>query len=65
MADTFILLRMPFDSEEAKGLNEDIFETIYFASMETSMELAKINGTYETYEGSPVSKGLFQFDMWG
>ncbi|AEL25890.1 ribonucleoside-diphosphate reductase subunit alpha [Cyclobacterium marinum] len=65
LADTFILLRMPFDSEEAKGLNEDIFETIYFASMETSMELAKINGTYETYEGSPVSKGLFQFDMWG
>ncbi|GAB3010175.1 ribonucleoside-diphosphate reductase subunit alpha [Cyclobacterium sediminis] len=65
LADTFILLRMPFDSEEAKGLNEDIFETIYFASMETSMELAKVNGTYETYEGSPVSKGLFQFDMWG
>ncbi|GEO23937.1 ribonucleoside-diphosphate reductase subunit alpha [Cyclobacterium qasimii] len=65
LADTFILLRMPFDSPEAKGLNEDIFETIYFASMETSMELAKINGTYETYEGSPVSKGLFQFDMWG
>ncbi|WP_339923976.1 ribonucleoside-diphosphate reductase subunit alpha [uncultured Cyclobacterium sp.] len=65
LADTFILLRMPFDSPEAKGLNEDIFETIYFASMETSMELAKVNGTYETYEGSPVSKGLFQFDMWG
>lgn len=65
LADTFILLRMPFDSEEAKGLNEDIFETIYFASMETSMELAKINGTYETYEGSPVAQGLFQFDMWG
>jgi ribonucleoside-diphosphate reductase alpha chain len=65
LADAFILLRMPFDSAEAKGLNEDIFETIYFASMETSMELAKINGTYETYEGSPVSKGQFQFDMWG
>jgi len=65
LADAFILLRMPFDSPEAKGLNEDIFETIYFASMETSMELAKINGTYETYEGSPVSKGQFQFDMWG
>lgn len=56
---------MPFDSEEAKGLNEDIFETIYFAAMETSMELAKLNGTYETYEGSPVSQGLFQFDLWG
>ncbi|WP_339712810.1 ribonucleoside-diphosphate reductase subunit alpha [Cyclobacterium amurskyense] len=65
LADTFILLRMPFDSDEAKGLNEDIFETIYFAAMETSMELAKVNGTYETYEGSPVSKGIFQFDMWG
>lgn len=65
LADAFILLRMPFDSEEAKGLNEDIFETMYFAAMETSMEMAKLNGTYETYEGSPVSQGLFQFDMWG
>jgi ribonucleoside-diphosphate reductase alpha chain len=65
LADAFILLRMPFDSAEAKGLNEDIFETIYFAAMETSMEQAKINGTYETYEGSPVSMGQFQFDLWG
>jgi ribonucleoside-diphosphate reductase alpha chain len=65
LADAFILLRMPFDSDEAKGLNEDIFETIYFAAMETSMELAKLNGTYETYEGSPISQGLFQFDLWG
>lgn len=65
LADAFIMLRMPFDSDEAKGLNEDIFETIYFASMETSMELAKIQGTYETYEGSPASKGQFQFDLWG
>jgi len=65
LADAFILLRMPFDSDEAKGLNEDIFETMYFAAMETSMELAKLNGTYETYEGSPVSQGLFQFDLWG
>lgn len=65
LADAFIMLRMPFDSEEAKGLNEDIFETIYFAAMETSMELAKKEGTYETYEGSPVSKGQFQFDLWG
>jgi ribonucleoside-diphosphate reductase alpha chain len=65
LADAFILLRMPFDSPEAKGLNEDIFETIYFSAMETSMEQAKINGTYETYEGSPVSKGQFQFDLWG
>lgn len=65
LADAFILLRMPFDSDEAKGLNEDIFETIYFAAMETSMELAKVQGTYETYDGSPASKGIFQFDMWG
>jgi ribonucleoside-diphosphate reductase alpha chain len=65
LADAFILLRMPFDSDEAKGLNEDIFETIYYAAMETSMELAKVQGTYETYEGSPASKGIFQFDMWG
>lgn len=65
LADAFILLRMPFDSDEARGLNEDIFETIYFASMEASMELAKIHGAYETFKGSPVSKGIFQFDMWG
>jgi ribonucleoside-diphosphate reductase alpha chain len=65
LADTFIMLRMPFDSAEAKGLNEDIFETIYFAAVETSMELAKVLGTYETYGGSPASKGIFQFDMWG
>jgi ribonucleoside-diphosphate reductase alpha subunit len=65
LADAFILLRMPFDSAEARGLNTDIHETIYFAAMETSMELAKVNGPYETFKGSPVSKGIFQFDMWG
>ena len=65
LADAFILLRMPFDSEEAEGLNKDIFETIYFAAMEASMELAKAEGPYETFKGSPVSKGIFQFDMWG
>jgi ribonucleoside-diphosphate reductase alpha subunit len=65
LADVFIMLRMPFDSPEARGLNEDIFETIYFAAMESSMEEAKIHGTYETFKGSPVSKGIFQFDMWG
>lgn len=65
LADAFILLRMPFDSEEAKRLNEDIFETIYYGAMEASMELAKKDGAYETYKGSPVSKGIFQFDMWG
>ena len=65
LADTFIMLRMPFDSEEARGLNSDIFETIYFAAMEASMEEAKKHGPYETFKGSPVSKGIFQFDMWG
>ena len=65
LADAFILLRMPFDSEEARGLNKDIFETIYFGAMEASMELSKVSGAYETFKGSPVSKGIFQFDMWG
>lgn len=65
LADVFILLRMPFDSDEARRLNEDIFETIYFGAMEASMELAKVQGPYETFKGSPVSKGIFQFDMWG
>lgn len=65
LADAFSLLRMPFESEEAKGLNKDIFETIYFASMTASMEIAKEEGAYETFEGSPASNGVFQFDMWG
>ncbi|MBT1687431.1 ribonucleoside-diphosphate reductase subunit alpha [Dawidia soli] len=65
LADVFIMLRMPFDSEEARRLNEDIFETIYFGAMEASMEQSKIHGPYETFKGSPVSKGIFQFDMWG
>jgi ribonucleoside-diphosphate reductase alpha chain len=65
LADAFILLRMPFDSEEARQLNKDIHETIYFAAMESSMEQAKVHGPYETFKGSPVSKGIFQFDMWG
>ncbi|MEN9960759.1 MAG: Ribonucleoside-diphosphate reductase, partial [Bacteroidota bacterium] len=64
LADVFILLRMPFESAEAQQLNKDIFETIYFAAMETSMELAKVEGPYSTWEGSPISKGVFQFDMW-
>lgn len=64
LADAFILLRMPFDSEESRQLNEDIFETIYFGAMEASMELSKQHGPYETFKGSPVSKGIFQFDMW-
>jgi len=65
LADAFILMRYPFDSDEAKQLNKDIFETIYYASMEASMELSKKEGPYETYKGSPVSKSIFQFDMWG
>ncbi len=65
LADAFIMLRMPFESDEAKGLNKDIFETIYFAAMTASKDLSKIHGHYETFPGSPVSKGIFQFDMWG
>lgn len=65
LADTFLLLKMAFESEEAKKLNKEIFETIYFAAMETSMEIAEVDGAYETFKGSPVSKGVFQFDMWG
>ena len=65
LADTFILMRHAFDSPEAKQLNSEIFETIYFAAMESSMEIAQKGGPYKTYEGSPVSKGIFQFDMWG
>ena len=65
LADVFILLRLPFDSDLAKMLNKNIFETIYFAAMTASKDLAKKQGAYETFAGSPVSKGIFQFDMWG
>jgi len=65
LADVFIQLRLPFESEEAKTLNREIFETIYFAAMTASKDLAKIEGPYETYAGSPVSKAQFQFDLWG
>jgi ribonucleoside-diphosphate reductase alpha chain len=65
LADTFLLLRMPFESAEAKGLNQDIFETMYFAAMTASKDMAIEEGPYETFKGSPVSKGIFQFDMWG
>lgn len=64
LADVFILLRLPFESDLAKMLNREIFETIYFAAMTASKDLAKEHGTYESYENSPVSKGVFQFDMW-
>jgi ribonucleoside-diphosphate reductase alpha chain len=65
LADVFIQLRLPFESEQAKTLNREIFETIYFAAMTASKDLAKIEGPYETYAGSPVSKAQFQFDLWG
>ncbi|MDB5126891.1 ribonucleoside-diphosphate reductase subunit alpha [Mucilaginibacter sp.] len=64
LADAFILLRLPFESEEAKQLNKDIFETIYFAAMTASKDLAIKDGAYETFKGSPLSKGKFQFDLW-
>ena len=65
LADAFILMRFPFDSEEAKTLNKEIFETIYYAACTASKDLAIAEGPYETYEGSPISQGQFQFDMWG
>ena len=65
LADAFIKLRLPFDSPEAKALNEEIFETIYFAALTSSMESAKEEGAYQTYEGSPISQGLFQHNLWG
>jgi ribonucleoside-diphosphate reductase alpha chain len=64
LADAFILMRYPFDSEDARLLNREIFETIYYAALTASKDLAKINGPYSSYEGSPISQGIFQFDMW-
>jgi ribonucleoside-diphosphate reductase alpha subunit len=64
LADVFILLRLPFESDLAKILNKNIFETIYFAAMTASKDLAIKEGAYETFHGSPLSKGIFQFDMW-
>ena len=65
LADTFAMLKMSFDDESAKRLNKDIFETIYHGAMTESLELAKKDGAYESFKGSPLSKGLFQFDLWG
>ncbi|KAF9659191.1 ribonucleoside-diphosphate reductase subunit alpha [Tenacibaculum sp. ZH5_bin.1] len=65
LADAFIMLRLPFTSEEAKKLNQEIFETLYFAAVTSSMEVAKTKGAYSTYEGSPMSQGEFQHNMWG
>ncbi|GIY34074.1 hypothetical protein CDAR_420052 [Caerostris darwini] len=64
LADTFILMRYPFDSDEAQQLNIEIFETIYYAALEASCELAEKDGPYETYYGSPASQGILQYDMW-
>ncbi|WP_010249306.1 ribonucleoside-diphosphate reductase subunit alpha [Myroides injenensis] len=65
LADAFIMLRLPFTNDAAKKLNKDIFETIYFAAVTASMELAIEEGPYSTFEGSPISKGEFQFNLWG
>ena len=65
LADVFILHRVAFDSDEAKEINSRIFETMYHAALEASCELAQIDGSYETFEGSPASQGVLQFDMWG
>lgn len=65
LADTFMKMGLPYESSGARKLNEDIFETIYFAACEASMEIAKVDGPYETYQGSPASKGQLQFDLWG
>jgi len=64
LADTFIMMRLPFTSDEAKKLNQEIFETLYFAALTSSMEIAKAKGSYSTYKGSPISKGEFQFNLW-
>ncbi|RDI06772.1 ribonucleoside-diphosphate reductase subunit alpha [Flavobacterium sp. AG291] len=65
LADAFILMRMPFTSDEAKALNQEIFETIYFAAVTASMEMAKEEGPYSTFQGSPISQGEFQYNLWG
>lgn len=64
LADAFMALRLPFDSQEAKELNTQIFETIYHGAVEASIELAEVEGPYQSYEGSPASKGILQFDLW-
>lgn len=65
LADTFAIMKLAFDSEEAKQLDRDIFEAIYFGAMEASVDLAEKEGAYESFPGSPLSQGLFQFDLWG
>ena len=65
LADVFFMLSLPYESDEAKALNKEIFETIYYASIKASCDLAKTGGAYATYEGSPISQGKLQFDLWG
>jgi ribonucleoside-diphosphate reductase alpha chain len=65
LADTFAMLKMPFESDEATQLNKDIFETIYYAALKASSDLSKTDGAYETFPGSPASEGILQFDFWG
>lgn len=65
LADTFIMMRLPFTSDEAKTLNQEIFETLYFAAVTASMEMAKEEGPYSSYKGSPMSEGKFQYELWG
>jgi ribonucleoside-diphosphate reductase alpha chain len=65
LSDVFFMIGIAYDSDEAKSLNKEIFETIYYASIKASCDLAKSQGTYVTYEGSPISQGKFQFDLWG
>ena len=65
LADTFVMMGLPFESEEARKLNKDIFETIYFAALTASKDLAKLHGSYASFEGSPASQGLLQYDLWG
>ena len=64
LADVFFMLGLPYEAEEAKSINKEIFETIYYACIKASCDLAKTDGAYATYEGSPISKGKFQFDLW-
>ncbi|MCM4157323.1 ribonucleoside-diphosphate reductase subunit alpha [Gramella sp. AN32] len=65
LADAFIKLRLPFTSDEAKKLNQEIFETLYFGAVTASMEMAKEEGAYSTFKGSPISEGQFQYNLWG
>eukprot|EP00962_Isochrysis_galbana_P034306 scaffold11610_cov73-Isochrysis_galbana.AAC.1 len=65
LADVFALLSLPFESDQARALNRDIFEAIYFGALQASCDLAGELGTYSSYKGSPASVGLLQFDLWG